>query len=111
MMENNNEATHISVSTLISDVRSIVETGIQNAYHNVNTIAVLTYWKVGKRIIEEEQRGEKRAEYGTQLIKSLAEVLSAEYGNSFNEKNLRSFRNLFLSFNDLEIWNARVPNL
>lgn len=110
-MENNNEATHISVSTLISDVRSIVETGIQNAYHNVNTIAVLTYWKVGKRIIEEEQRGEKRAEYGTQLIKSLAEVLSAEYGNSFNEKNLRSFRNLFLSFNDLEIWNARVPNL
>ena len=95
MYRNNKEVPHILASTLISDVCSIVETGIQKAYHSVNTIAVLTYWKVGKRIVEEEQQGEKRAEYGTQLIKSLAEVLSAEYGNSFNEKNLRAFRNLF----------------
>jgi len=110
-MEETNIPTQATVSTLLSDVRSIVEQGLQEAYHNVNTIAVHTYWLVGKRIVEEEQKGAKRAEYGKQIIKLLSDVLLVEYGNSFNEKNLRAFRALFLMFNDLEIWNTRVPNL
>jgi len=102
-MEETNIPTQATVSTLLSDVRSIVEQGLQEAYHNVNTIAVHTYWLVGKRIVEEEQKGAKRAEYGKQIIKLLSDVLLVEYGNSFNEKNLRAFRALFLMFNDLEI--------
>ena len=57
-----------TMSGLINDVRGIVESGLKKAYQNVNAITVFTYWQVGKRIVEEEQRGEKRAEYGAQII-------------------------------------------
>lgn len=96
---------------IVRDVREIVERGIKKAYYNVSTEALMTYWKVGRRIVEEEQTGERRAEYGKQLIKLLADNLTKDFGNSFNERNLRSFRIFYLSFNDFEIWNARVPNL
>ena len=49
------------MSGLINDVRGIVESGLRKAYQNVNAITVFTYWQVGKRIVEEEQQGEKRA--------------------------------------------------
>ena len=66
---------------------------------------------LGRHIVEEEQNGQHRATYGTELIKSLADVLVVRYGTSYNEKNLCRFRQFYLYFNDLEIWNARVPNL
>jgi len=68
-----------TMSSLINDVRDIVENGLRKAYQNVNAITVFTYWQVGKRIVEEEQRGEKRAEYGRRLIETLAQVLSMDY--------------------------------
>jgi hypothetical protein len=57
-------AIQTTMSALINDVRGIVESGLKKAYQNVNAITVFTYWQVGKRIVEEEQQGEKRAEYG-----------------------------------------------
>ena len=96
---------------LLADVRSIVEQGLQNAYRGVNAVMVKTYWQVGRRIVEEEQRGEKRAEYGKQLISSLAEDLSKSYDKGFTARDLRSYRQFYLSFTDLEIWHSRVPNL
>lgn len=57
-----------TMSGLINDVRDIVESGLKKAYQNVNAITVFTYWQVGKRIVEEEQRGEKSAEYGAQKL-------------------------------------------
>ena len=71
---------------------------------------VHTYWQIGQRIVEEEQHGEKRAEYDTRLLESLAEELSQEYATGFSARNLRSYRQLYLNFNDLEIWYTRVPN-
>lgn len=53
-----------NTSSLLADVRTIVEQGLQTAYMGVNTVMVSTYWQVGRRIVEEEQQGEKRAEYG-----------------------------------------------
>lgn len=101
----------ITVSTLIDDVKRIVGNGIRKAYQNVNTITVYTYWQIGKRIVEEEQNGEKRAEYGSRLITTLAEALSAEYASGYTARDLRNYRQLYLCFNDLEIWYTRVPNL
>ena len=49
---------------LLADIRDIIESGIRQAYHGVHFVTVQTYWKVGKRIVEEEQQGEERAEYG-----------------------------------------------
>ena len=101
----------ITMSSLINDVRNIVESGLRKAYQNVNAITVFTYWQVGKRIVEEEQRGEKRAEYGRRLIETLAQVLSMDYSRGFSARDLRNYRQLYLCFNDLEIWYTRVPNL
>ena len=72
-----------TMSSLINDVRDIVENGLRKAYQNVNAITVFTYWQVGKRIVEEEQRGEKRAEYGRRLIETLAQILSMDYSRVF----------------------------
>lgn len=55
-----------SFNTLLADVRQIIEKGLQQAYHSVNLTMLHTYWNVGKRIIEDEQHGNRRAEYGKQ---------------------------------------------
>lgn len=109
MNKNNNVATR--EQSLISDIRTIVEQGLQTAYQNVNTVIVLTYWQVGKRIVEEEQHGEARAEYGKGLINFLSKELTAIYPKGYSPRNLRDYRQFYLCFNDLEIWHSRVPNL
>jgi predicted nuclease of restriction endonuclease-like (RecB) superfamily len=100
-----------TMSILVNDLKFIIENGLRKAYQDANSTTVYTYWQVGKRIIEEEQQGEKRAEYGTRLIDSLALVLSKEYAKGFSARDLRNYRQLYLCFNDLEIWYTRVPNL
>lgn len=106
-----NEIIDSKEHSLVSDIRTIVEKGLQTAYHNVNTITVLTYWQVGRRIVEEEQNGEKRAEYGKGLINFLSKELTANYPKGYSPRNLRDYRQFYLSFKDLEIWHSRVPNL
>lgn len=100
-----------TMSSLINDVRDIVENGLRKAYQNVNAITVFTYWQVGKRIVEEEQRGEKRAEYGAQIINMLSADLCRTYAKGYTPRDLRAYRQFYLCFNDLEIWYSRVPNL
>ena len=99
------------MSGLINDVRDIVESGLRKAYQNVNAITVFTYWQVGKRIVEEEQQGEKRAEYGAQIINMLSADLCRTYAKGYTPRDLRAYRQFYLCFNDLEIWYSRVPNL
>lgn len=96
---------------LIQDIRQIISRGRAMAYASVNAVMIDTYWKIGQRIVEEEQHGSKRAEYGTGLLKELAYTLSAEFGNSFDVRNLRHYRQFYLYFPQFEIWNTRVPNL
>ena len=96
---------------LVRDVKQIVERGISDAYDKVNAVAIHTYWQIGRRIVEEEQHGNRRAEYGSRLIALLAEELSLEYAQGFSARDLRNYRQLYLCFKDLEIWYTRVPNL
>ena len=100
-----------SLDTLLADVRHIIQDGLQHAYHSVDTVMLNTYWLIGRRIVEEEQHGEKRAEYGTQLLNSLAADLSMEYASGFSARDLRNYRQFYLYFSDFQIWHARVPNL
>lgn len=71
----------------------------------------MTYWHVGRRIVEQEQNGNDRAEYGKRLISVLAEELSKEYGKSYSKRNLQYFRKFYLYFPDEQIVNACVHNL
>ena len=98
-------------SSFISDIRSIIEHGRKSAYSSVGQIAIATYWNVGRRIVEEEQNGEARAEYGTKLIKNLAQDLVPIYGNSYSKRNLDYYKKFYLLFPDLQIVHARVHNL
>ena len=96
---------------LVDDVKLIVENGLREAYRSVNTVSILTYWNVGKRIVEEEQHGESRAIYGKHLIDLLSQELSLLYPKGYSPRNLRDYRQFYLCFKDLEIWHSRVPNL
>lgn len=63
---------------------------------------VETYWRIGRRIMEEEQQGKDRAEYGSFLIRELSKSLSAELGKEFAVANLWNFRQFYLTFPDDE---------
>ena len=106
-----NELQDMANNKFLSDIRNIIEQGRRQAYAAVNQVAVLTYWHVGRRIIEEEQHGEIRAKYGSQLTKKLADELVPKYGSAYSKRNLEYYRQFYLSFNDLEIVNTRVHNL
>ena len=103
-------ATAVS-STFVDDIRAIIEQGKQQAYMSVNASMIETYWHIGERIVEEEQQGSKRAEYGAQIIDFLAEKLADEYGESYSPRYLRSFRQFYALFPDFDIWKSRFPNL
>lgn len=96
---------------IITDIKEIISAGQQNAYNAANTAMVLTYWHIGKRIVEQEQEGSERAEYGKRLISVLSEELKKEFGKSYSERNLQYFRKFYLCFPDEQIVNTRVRNL
>lgn len=97
--------------SLITDIKDIISSGRKNAYNAASKAMVMTYWHIGKRIIEQEQNGKERAEYGTALIETLADELTKEYGTSYSKRNLQYFRKFYLAFPDEQIVNACVHNL
>lgn len=107
------ELSTTNIDALYNDVKQIIDAGMANGAKAVHSIICLTYWKVGQRIVEEEQHGEKRAEYGKQILKRLSEKLSDTYGAnaSYSTRDLRNYRQFYLVFNDFPKWYACVPNL
>ena len=69
-------------------------------------ITLLTYWNIGRRIVEEEQQGNSRADYGKRLIPILADELTIKYGSGYNKRNLAYFRKFYLEFKDLGIFHT-----
>ena len=69
-------------------------------------ITLLTYWNIGRRIVEEEQQGNSRADYGKRLIPILADELTIKYGSRYNKRNLAYFRKFYLEFKDLGIFHT-----
>lgn len=96
---------------VITDIKGIISSGREVAYNAANKAMVLTYWHVGKRIVEQEQAGKERAKYGQALIEALADELTKEYGKSFSKRNLQYFRKFYLAFPDEQIVNTCVHNL
>lgn len=95
----------------IGDVRRIIEEGRKQAYAAAGNIALSTYWNIGRRIVEEEQNGNSRAEYGKRLIAELADNLKKDYGSGYGKRNLAYYRQFYLSFNNIEILHEFVQNL
>lgn len=101
----------INKQDIIYDIRSIIDSHRGQAASAINSAMIQAYWEVGRRIVEEEQEGEVRASYGTNLIRTLSQKLTIELGKGFSERSLRQYRQFFLEFPDWEIWQPRLPNL
>lgn len=86
------------VSKIYSDIAELLNLARAKAYHAVNSIMVETYWKIGQRIVEEEQGGSSRAEYGTKLIENLSKYLTDTFGKGFSEANLKNMRQFYLVY-------------
>lgn len=82
----------------VSEIKALINKARQHVVRSVNTAMVATYWEIGRRIVEEEQNGQDRAEYGKYLIRNLAGALTNEYGKGFDERNLRFMRQFYLVF-------------
>ncbi len=102
---------HSNTESFIGDIKRLVEQGRNAAYGAVNAVMIETYWRIGQRIVEQEQKGKERAEYGTQLIEMLSAELTKTYGKGFSKRNLQYFRSFYLTFNNLEIVQTRLHNL
>jgi len=86
---------------LYDRVRQILESARSSASRSVNTVQVMANWLIGREIVEEEQKGRRRAEYGKQLLLDLSTRLTADYGRGYSVDNLELFRRFFLEYNDL----------
>jgi hypothetical protein len=85
------EAVHIGIVDLLQAARA-------QAARSVNTLMTASYWEIGRRIVEAEQKGKRRAEYGEQLIERLADDLSGQFGRGFSRQNLWQMRSFFLNW-------------
>ena len=91
------ESLHI-IDGLYADIRNILSVARQRAYSAVNFAMVESYWLIGQTIVEHEQHGEARADYGKGVLKELAAKLSVEFGKGFDESNLRYMRLFYRCF-------------
>lgn len=82
---------YIAIAKLLRSAR-------QQVVRTVNQTMIHTYFEIGRRIVEEEQQGKKRAEYGKQLLKGLSEVLAKEFGKGFSVQNLERMRSFYLTY-------------
>ena len=82
----------------VNEIKDILTRAKQTAVNAVNSAMVFAYWEIGKRIVEEEQKGEERATYGKKLLNSLAKSLSTDFGKNFDARELRRIRQFYLCF-------------
>ena len=83
---------------IYEEIHELLSKARQNIISNVNYTMTKTYFLIGKRIIEEEQDGNKRAEYGKKLMKTLSEKLTKEFGRGFSQRNLEQMRTFYLRY-------------
>jgi predicted nuclease of restriction endonuclease-like (RecB) superfamily len=83
---------------LLDDIRDVIAHTKSTVYNAINSAMVQSYWEIGRLIVEEEQNGETRAQYGKQLLKQLSVQLTEEFGKGFDASNLRNMRSFYLSF-------------
>ena len=86
-----------------ADISRILNESRQKVYAAVNSAMVETYWNIGRRIVEQEQQGKERANYGEQLLVNLSRYLSSTFGRGFSLANLKNFRQFYLTWPNDEI--------
>lgn len=94
----NKEKTLVAAEKIYEQIREVLIQARSRAMQAVNTEMVACYWQIGRLIVEEEQRGETRAEYGKRLIEELSSRLKNEFGKGFDKSNLWNMRAFYLAY-------------
>lgn len=94
-----------TISPLIAELRGLILSARHTAASTINTLQVVTNFEIGRRIVEHEQKGAKRAEYGEVLMRTLATRLTAEFGRGFSKRNLDYMRRFYLDY------SGRLPRI
>lgn len=101
----------VELTKLVADIREITNQYRVKAAIQLNTTIIDERWEIGKRIVEEEQDGETRAEYGTNLLKELSAQLTFNLGKGYSPRALAYYRQLYIYFPDRKILQSRLQNL
>ena len=97
-----------SYGALIRNIGSLLETGKKQAVSAVNQAMVRTYWEIGKHIVEYEQAGNEKAEYGSETLKRLSRDLTERYGNGFGMSNINKMRKFYSLYPILQTVSAKL---
>ena len=89
-----------SLASLLTEVRQLIQSARRSVATVVDTFQVMTNFEIGRRIVEHEQKGAKRAAYGTELLKELSARLTEEFGRGFSKSNLEYMRRFFLTWQE-----------
>jgi len=92
---------------IYQEIHDLLHKARQNIISNINSIMTKTYFLIGKRIVEEEQDGNKRAEYGKKLMKTLSEKLTKEFGRGFSETNLKQMKTFYINYEKSQTLSAQ----
>ena len=95
-------------NSVFSSVVELLDAARRASARVVNTLMTATYWEIGRRIVEHEQAGEKRAGYGEELIEGLSHDLSKKYGRGFGVIQLRTMRQFYLLYSTPEKIQAAI---
>lgn len=95
-------------SELIDKIGSLLQQGRQQAAQSVNTILVQTYWYIGQHIVVFEQKGNERAEYGSQLLDTLSKDLTKSYGKGFSRSNIFQIRQFYVKFQNIQTLSGQL---
>jgi predicted nuclease of restriction endonuclease-like (RecB) superfamily len=87
----------------IQEIRQILQMARQKTYQAISFAMIEAYWKIGEKIVNQEQNGKERANYGEYLLKELSESLTSDFGKGFSYANLRNFRQFYLTYPDEQI--------
>ena len=102
------ENKYIANVSFITEIKDIITRGRQKAYSAINTAMVEAYWLIGRRIVEEEQGGTSRAEYGKQILKELSAELTKEFGKGFSVGSLYYYRQFYTTFPEIFATRWRI---
>jgi hypothetical protein len=86
------------INTLYGQIRAVLEQARSSAYRHVNLAMLQSYWRIGYLIVEYEQKGEARAEYGKGVLEEISRRLTSEFGKGYSVQNLRYMRQFYLAF-------------
>ena len=93
---------------LLLNVGETLEQGRQQAVYAVNSAMVHTYWEIGREIVEFEQHGNEKAEYGSGLLNQLSKDLTIRYGSGFSLSNINKMRKMYLTYPILQTVSAKL---